>query len=258
MAQTEIQKPNAIRYGSAIISIGSDLNSLVNIGAIRDLSITNMGTVVKTQFDNADHTNSFRNGDLYSVKFNLAEINWDTISLMNDGEVTVENIAGTPVSGGEQVVVAGNWSFDKVIELTGKNASGAMPTINSVTLGTDGAIVLGTDYEVIKNESGNWAIAIKDTATVTTINQTVTIDSDYTPSASKKVTFKANGKRVSKFIRITNTDENGKELMWTLKGVTNIEPIAIDFAGDFEEDVATLPVSLEGRMVDIIDEQQTI
>lgn len=257
MAQTEIQKQGAIRHGSVIVEIGDDLSSLVNIGAIRDLSFNEQGTVAQIEFDNTLPITVTRNGDLYSFDFTMGEINWSNIALMNDGAISVVNIAGTPVSGEDQVVNAGGWSYGQLIELSGQNADGSQPTINSVTAGTDGALVLNTDYFVAKNSAGKWAVYIIDSSTLSTENQAITINTDYTPSASKRVTFSDNVIKREKYIRLTNTDANGKRLIYTLKGVTNVTPIALDFAGDQEDDVATLPVSLQGRMVDIVDEQQT-
>ena len=85
----------------------------------------------------------------------------------------------------------------------------------------------------------------------------MTVDYDYTPSASKVVTFSESGKMVEKYMRITNTNENGDTKVYILEGVSNVTPIEIDFAGDEENDVATLPISLEGNVVSITDAQQT-
>ncbi len=109
---------------------------------------------------------------------------WDTeiLESLSAGLVTREAVAGTLVSGATDDIASGSWAYDTFIALDGQNSDGTEPTINSVTLGTDGAIVEGTDYNVVLAEGG-WGIAILDSATVTTEAQTVEIDYDYTPAA---------------------------------------------------------------------------
>lgn len=255
--QTEIQKSSAIRSGSIVLEVGPSLGSLVNVGALRDISFNQKGEVEEIVFDNVPELKKFRNGNKFSLDATLAEINWSNIAIMNDGQVAVSAVAGTLVAGAEQTLVAGGWAYGQVIELDGQNSSGLVPTINSVTAGTDGALVLNTDYNIVKLANGNWGIAIIDSVTVTTLAQDVVVNTDYTPSASKVVTFLRNGSLVEKFMRITNTNEDGKTKVYVLSGVTNVTPIAIDFAGDEENDVAVLPISLEGRVVSITDSQQT-
>lgn len=257
MPTTTIQKTEAIRKGSVRVQIGDNFSSLVDIGALRNPVFTSLVENQAIAFDNVDDLKKFVNGKKVQMNFDLAEINLSNLAKLDAGLVTLTTVAGSPLTNQNQVVAAGDWAFDRVIELTGQEDDGTAPTINSVTLGTDGAIVLNTDYRVVKLANGNWAIAIIDSATVTTENQTVTINSDYTPSASKKLTFGDSGNKVLKVMRIINTDENGKDFKIDINNATNFAAYSIDFAGDDEEDVAVMPVQFEGDIVEIVDEQQT-
>ena len=58
-------------------------------------------------------------------------------------------------------------------------------------------------------------------------------------------------------MRIINTDENDKEFRIDISAATNFEAPSIDFAGDDEEDVAILPVRVQGTIADWVDQQQT-
>jgi len=252
--QTEVQKDNAIRIGSIVLEVGPTLETLVNVGALRDITFNATGETSEVVFDNVPAIRMFRNGDKFALNATLAEINWSVIGIMNDGQVTVETTAGTPVAGETQVLPTGAWSFDKVVELKGQNDSGLAPTINSVTGSSDGAT---SDFKLVQLPNGLWGVSIDAGGSLGSAVQDVTIDYDYTPSATKRITFDSAGKMIDKFMRITNTNQDGETKVYTLSGVSNVTAMEIDFAGDEENDVATLPISLEGRVIEIIDAQQT-
>jgi hypothetical protein len=96
-------------------------------------------------------------------------------------------VAGTKVEDFEQTVAVG-WKYNKFIKITNQNANGSAIVINSVTGATNGALVAETDYFLSQNDKGEYGIIIIDSATVTTENQVVVIDYDYTPAASSYIT----------------------------------------------------------------------
>ena len=113
---------------------------------------------------------------------------WETEALekISGGLITRTVIAGTPVAGATQTLTSGTWAKNVVELIEGQNGDGTTPTINSVTGGTDGAYVLGTDYEIIQAQGG-WSISLFG-AGVTTEAQDVVIDYDYTPAAGSTLT----------------------------------------------------------------------
>lgn len=254
--QTTIQKEAAIRKGSVRVQIGDNFSSLSDVGALRNPVFTSLVNNQAIEFDNVDDLKKFSDGDKVQVTFDLAEINLTHMATLDAGLVTLTTTAGSLVSGGVEVIPAGDWSYDNTIVLANQNDSGLVPTINSVTAGTDGALVLGTDYFVVK-VNGKWAIHITDSLTVTTEAQAISVDSNYTPSASKKLVFANSGTKTKKVVRFVNTDEAGKEYRIDISEATNFIAQSIDFAGDSEEDVAILPIQLEGTIVEMVDEQQT-
>lgn len=137
-----------------------------------------------------------------------SELNsWDSevISALSNGLISLTAIAGTPVAGGTQLVASGDWSFDKGIYLTGQNASGLAPTINSVTGSIDGA---GTadDWD-ISEQAGGWYLVPRDGTNFTTEVQTLTIDSDYTPAAMNELTAGSSSHVLeSVWVRFTHHD----------------------------------------------------
>ena len=257
MRQTTIQVPEAIRKGSFRVLVGDDFDGLVDIGALRNPIITSMVENQRVEFDNANGLDYFVKGDRINIAFDLCEINMDTIAVLDAGHVILSTVAGVEVAGATQVIASGDWNYNTFIQIENQMGDGTSPTVNSVTLGTDGALVEETDYFVSQNENGEWGVFIIDSATVTTLNQTVTIDYDYTPNASKKLTVNQSGKKTAKVMRIINEDNDGKLFKLDIENGTNKSPITFDFAGDEEEDVAVMAVEFHGDFVELVDEQQT-
>jgi len=256
MSQTTIQKTSAIRKGAVKVQVGDDFNSLVDIGALRNPVFTSLVENQAIVFDNVDDLKKFVNGKKVQVAFDLAEINLSNLAVLDGGLITVTPNAGTIVNNHNQVITSGNWAYNTFIPFDNQNGDGSAITPDSVTGATDGALVSETDY-FITTVDGVRGIIIKDSTTVTTLSQNITIVYDYTPNASKTVTFTDSGNKTLKCMRLINTDENGKTFKIDIENGTNFTPVSIDFAGDDEEDVAILPVQFQGDIVEIVDEQQT-
>lgn len=256
MSQTTVQKTEAIRKGSVRVQIGDDFNSLVDIGALRDPKLQMMGEAQNIEFDNVDDLRQFAEGDKVQVSFILAEINLTNLAKLDKGLVNLTTVAGTIVNNHSQVVASGAWAYNTFIPFDNQNGDGSAITPDSVTGGTDGLLVSETDY-FITTVNGVRGIIIKNSVTVTTLAQTITIVYDYTPSASKKITFNKIGTKQLVVARLTNTDADGNEFRIDIDDVTNIQAQSIDFSADDEAEVATMPVTLEGYIVEIVDEQQT-
>lgn len=255
MRQTSIQDADAIRKGSVRVLVGEDFDTLVDIGALRTPAVSLLAEAQRVEFENANGLDYYVKGDRIQVTFDLAEINFDTIAVLDAGMVSVTTVAGVLVEGAIQLVVAGNWLFNKFIKITNQNGDASAITVNSVTGGTDGLLTNEDDYYVGQNENGEYGIFIKDTVDVTTENQNLTIDYDYTPNASKKITTSNSGKKTLKVMRIINENNDGKLFKIDIEDGTNFAPISVDFAGDEEDDVAIQPVDFRGTLVEWVDEQ---
>lgn len=255
--QTTIQVPDAIRKGSVRVLVGDSFDALTDIGAMRNPVITSMAENQSIEFDNVDALEKFVKGKDFQVTFDLAEINLDNLAILDAGMINLTTVAAVEVAGASQVVASGAWNYNTFIKIANQMGDGTSPTVNSVTGGTDGALVEDTDFYVGQNAQGEWGIFIIDSATVTTLAQAITVNYDYTPSASKKITFNEDGDKVLKCMRIINTDNDGNEFRIDINEGTNFAPISIDFAGDEEDDVAILPIDFQGKIVEWVDEQQT-
>jgi hypothetical protein len=258
MPQTSIQKQGSIRFGSTKLEVGPDFLSLVNLGALRGMSFNQKVENVVIEFDNTESIKKFKKGLTASFTFQLAEMDMTTYSIIDDGLVVLSNTAGVLVAGAEQVLASGGWAYNSPVIIANQNGDGSVIDVNSVTASVNGALVANTDYFVGFDGQGNCVITLVDSATITTLAQTITIDYDYTPNASKNVEFNDFGTKIEKVARITNTDENGKRLIVNMTNVTNITPTVMPFLADNADDVMTVEIELEGTIQDIIDEQSVV
>jgi hypothetical protein len=190
--QTNVLNEKVVQIGSAAMLYSLDRGtSFTGLGAADALVLTETITPLDGEPDNA--VKPRRADGVASQTVTVTGNFWENdpvkIAALRGGIDVVTQTAGTPVAGASQVVAASGWAFDVPIEIDGQNASGLVPTINSVTGSVDGVLVNRTDYVVQKDNSTNkWSIVITDSATVTTIVQTITINYDYTPSSNTKVT----------------------------------------------------------------------
>lgn len=257
MSQTTIQNTAAIRKGSVRVQVGASFGALTDIGALRNPVLTSLAENQAITFDNVDDLKKFVNGQKFQVTFDLCEVNLSNLAVLDAGLVTLTTVAGTIVNNATQTVASGAWAYNKFIKITNQNGDGSAITVDSVTGGTDGALTANTDYYVGRNNAGEYGIFIIDSSAVTTLSQAIVIQYDYTPNASKKLTFADSGTKTLKCMRLINTDENNKTFKIDIQDGTNFTPFSIDFAGDDEEDVAILPIDFQGTIVEIVDEQQT-
>lgn len=254
MRQTAVQVPEALRKGSVRVLVGDNFSSLVDIGALRNAAVNFLKEDQRIEFDNAPGLDYFVKGDRIQVTFDLAEINFDTIAVLDAGMINLQSTAGTPVSNATQLVVAGDWNFEQFIEIANQNGDGSAVNVDSVTGTSDGALTADVDYHVIE-VNGKYGIVVHSGGSASTENQNLTIQYDYTPSASKKITANASGRKTGKCMRIINEDNDGKLFKLDIEDGTNKAPINFDFAGDEEEDVAIQSIDFQGTFVEYVDEQ---
>lgn len=189
--QTPVLNEKSVIVGSAFVEYTLDnFGSFTGIGVADAIVLTETITPLDGEPDNGPKP---RRADgiasqTVATTFNMWESDLVKISALRGGIDTLVQTAGTPVVGASQVKASGSWSFDVPFELDGQNASGAAPSITSVTGSIDGVLVVRTDYVLQKDKSTNrYSIIITDSATVTVEAQTMTVLYDYTPAAVTEV-----------------------------------------------------------------------
>lgn len=256
MPQTTIQKTPAIRKGAVKVQIGNDFNTLVDIGALRKPVITSLAENQAIKFDNVDELKKFVNGKRIQMAFDLCEINLTNMATLDAGLVSLSVVAGsaTPVTAEAHGT---GWVVGKPIKLLNKNGDNTI--VASIVVKAGGsALLLTTNYVTYVGDGSNGELGATYIVPVTANALAITVDYSYTPNASKKLVFADSGTKTLKVMRISNTDENGKVLKIDIENATNFSAPVITFAGDDADDVATLPITFQGDLVEITDEQQTV
>lgn len=242
------QDANALLAEAADLYVGDDASSLINMGSLRNVVFT--GEIIQIKIDsdnNGTILNKARINGAISAEW-LEAGDMDNVAEVFKGLVTAASVAGTPVAGASQVVASGSWNYNVMIIIANQNGDQTQPTINSVTLGTDGAIVLNTDYMVVKDAGTNeWGIIIIDSATVTTESQTVTINYDYTPAASKTLTGGASMQTATdRYVRLIAESEDSASItrQIDLAAAVATSPILMQFLDtETSQDVGVMPVT---------------
>lgn len=260
MPQTTVQRTDAVRFGSAILSVGASFSSLTNVGAIRELVFNHKGETLEIPFDNTASMKFYKKGDKGSFTFKLAEIDLTVLSQLEDGLIDLSLTAATPVTGATQVIASGALANKQFIAYEHQNGDGTSITPTSIVGSVDGALTAAADdFEVVLGPDGQYGVVFNVTegAALTTMAQTLTITYNYTPNAAKTITFNDFGKKTEYVARIVNTNADGNVLRIDLSAVTNITPLSFPFQSDDGDDVATVELELEGTIVEIYDEQST-
>ena len=181
----------------------------LDVGVMMDgFSATYDYSVSEVEFGNAENPDP----QAKNLKLSLSPselVSWDSqvVEQLSAGLITRTVVAGTLVSGEDQVVASGDWEFGKGILLTGQNATGTAPTINSVTGSVDG-LAAADDYTLVKLPGG-WYLQPLDGTNFTTEAQSLTINTDYTPAAGYNLSSGTSSKvLVPYWVRFTHyTDD---------------------------------------------------
>lgn len=254
--QSQVVNANAVfPFDGYVVKCGDTVGGLVSVGACDGNANANLQyTRFKYQDSGAETLKEYVKNMILNIDFTLSELNPTKITQLGTGIFTQTSAAGTPVSGGSQVVASGGWEYNIPILLTGQNSTGAIPTINSVTGSVDGVIVLHTDYTPVKIGS-RWYITIVDSTTVTTEAQTMTFDTDYTPSASETLDVGSSLVVLTpKIVQFEHTDASSNVRSLTVwSAAPGDGGFAFSFGSALDEGVNLMPISLEGNL----DEDRT-
>ncbi len=192
--------------GAVSIEVSTNGSSWVDVGAVNSAVLTENMTVSTVETQNAVDRDLITD-QTGTLSFDRLEM-WksDVSDIIRSGIDTKETIAASTVSGATQVVASGSWGYNDPFIIENQNGDETQLTINSVTGGTDSLLVADTDYFIGQDENGLTIITVIDSATVSTLSQTMTVDYDYTPSATTRY-YTGGFQDFTKFyLRVSNTE----------------------------------------------------
>lgn len=244
MAQTTVQHPETIRFGSGRLEIGKSLDSLVDVGALTDVHFTHeLGDKVTITSDNAGVILERAGTQTAKVEANLMEINLDTLAVYMGGVSKLETVAGSQQTVTNEEHTLKGTTF---IRLDHRMSDGNAVTINSVKKKGGSAAVEDTDYVVAIDSDGYTCIARKSGSSVITDGSVVQVSYKYTPAAYKRLSFGGLQQLDAAVARITNYDSLGREFSITVYKATADSGIEIEFQADDADETNVVPITLVG------------
>lgn len=266
--QTAVQDSRTIRFGSGKFEVGETEESLVNLGAMRDIQFEELWERVRVMSDNAGPIHVGVRNHRAALQGNLMEIDLENLELIRGGLDNYSVEDGTTVTDYDQVVKAGDWQFEKFIPFEKQSYSNGQKVepANLTIDGNGASYVEEDDYYTMQDEVGNWGVVIID-GTNSNEEHTLTLNYDYTP-AEKKVLESGGKISISpRVVKVTNYDEEGKPFSITVHKAEVENGINIELPSDEAEDPAMTEIRLEGdvdtskdkgKQLFKIEDQQTV
>lgn len=243
MAQTTVQHPETIRFGSGRLEIGKSLDSLVDVGALTGVHFTHdLGDKVAITSDNTGVILERAGTQTAQVEANLMEINLDTLAVYMGGVSKLETIAGSQETVANEEHTLKGTTF---IRLDHRMGDGNAVTIESIKKG-DSSAVEDTDYVVALDSDGYTCIARKSSSSVITDGSVVQVSYNYTPAMYKRLSFGGLQQLDAAVARITNFDSLGREFSITVYKATADSGIEIEFQADDADETDVVPITLVG------------
>ena len=244
MAQTTVQHPETIRFGSGRLEIGKSLDSLVDVGALTGVHFTHdLGDKVTITSDNAGVILERAGTQTAKVEANLMEINLDTLAVYMGGVSKLETVAGSQKTVTNEEHTLKGTTF---IRLDHRMGDGNAVTIDSVKKKGGSAAVEDKDYVVAIDSDGYTCIARKSGSSVITDGSVVQVSYKYTPAAYKRLSFGGLQQLDAAVARITNFDSLGREFSITVYKATADSGIEIEFQADDADETDVVPITLVG------------
>lgn len=244
MAQTTVQHPETIRFGSGRLEIGKSLDSLVDVGALTGVHFTHeLGDKVTITSDNTGVILERTGTQTAKVEANLMEINLDTLAVYMGGVSKLETVAGSQQTVTNEEHTLKGATF---IRLDHRMSDGNAVTIDSVKKKGGSAAVEDTDYVVAIDSDGYTCIARKSGSSVITDGSVVQVSYKYTPAAYKRLSFGGLQQLDAAVARITNYDSLGREFSITVYKATADSGIEIEFQADDADETDVVPITLVG------------
>lgn len=237
-----------IEHGN--VWVGDDAGSLVDLGAVRNVRF--MGVQVPTRVESDNRGTIINKSRLQGkVEFDWLEPgNAAKLEVLFKGLVSRTTTAGSIVNNYSQVEASGAWAYNTFIPFDFQDGDGTAPNVDSVTGGTNGALTVNVDYIIVQHDDGRWGIMVLDSSTVTTLNQTITIQFDYTPATSQTITGGTNQTATNRYLKIVGPSEDNSSVTREiiLEECIVKSDMVLPFV-DVEQanDVGVMPVSVESN-----------
>lgn len=248
MAQTQIQNEKSIRFGSAKIEIGKDEESLVNIGALRGIEITESMTKNDIKSDNAGTIKSLVSEHKVELKANMLEIDLDVLEKIRGGIDSVSLLPGEKIEK-THTFEKGSYATETNILIPFSNFDESVLEVLKVEA-KDGAtvrVIDEADYAVSLSADKKTEIVFED-ASVDPATENIVITFNHAPNGMKVFTTGGRSSVEPSVVRVTNTNDKGKMFRVTIYKATSGSGLGLSFQSDEATDVMASAITLTGNI----------
>jgi hypothetical protein len=251
MGQLSTLRTRTFILGSADIRVGDTVGAVQSLGPANGISVEEKWEEIKMEIDNyGEEILGIKNHEV-NIKGKLLEIDLELFASIRGGVDEYSIVSGVAVNDHTQVVASGAWEFNKFIQIEHQNGDGSILELNGqghvdVSGATNGALDNIDDFDMVK-VNGKWGIIVKDSSSVTTEAQALTITFDYTPSATKVLT--TGGLKVisSKVVQLIHTTSYGETITITIYKAKNTDGMKLDFPADDADKAAEVEFTFNGK-----------
>lgn len=244
MRQTTVQQASKIGFGSAKFEVGATVGTLVDYGAMKNISFKESWTEVRVMSENAGEIKTGLRDHKAIIEGDMLETYLTNLNAFRGGIDTLTPIAAASINVVDEV-----HTFNTTVEFSLNNSMGDGTICTSIVVKNAAGVAktILTDYSVGTNPSGQTTIA-RTVGGAFSDGDTCKVSYSYTPNTSATLT--SGGKYViaAKVVRLTNTDELGKKFRITVYAAKNKEGIEIKFPSDESLDPQSMKISMEGNL----------
>ncbi len=231
----------AIQTDPAVPDVYTDLGVTMNEG-----SLAFSYDAVKVTGSRAEGVLNFFKNMVMEAAFTLMQQELSNIAKLLSGAGSYAVVAGTPVVGATQTLVALAWAFDKFYAFEHQQGAGTVPTAVSVV--NNGALAEQTDYFIMQDASGKWGIMVIDTA-ATDVAYNLVITYTYTPAAKRTLSAGSASVDVTpRSLRIRKLLDTGKYWTMYIYAAVNSGGLSFSLPRYDADEPSILEVTMSGQL----------
>lgn len=217
----------------------------IDLGVTKDAgSMEFTYDAIKVTGSQAEPVLNYIKNMVMNATFSLYQQDLKNIDKLMSGATQYSTVAGTPVAGQIDSYTAGNWVREQFIPFRFQSGDGSVPT--AISVANPGALVLGTDYVILKS-GDKWGIMVL--ATRGNLANTLAVTYTYTPSAKRVLSGGSVSKDIApRQLRIRKQLEPGKYWTATIYSAATTSGLTFTMPRYDADEPDALEVTMEGQL----------
>ncbi|MBA4274022.1 MAG: hypothetical protein C0436_00050 [Alphaproteobacteria bacterium] len=217
----------------------------IGLGVTKDAgSLEFTYDAIKVTGSQAEPVLNYIKNMVMNATFSLYQQELSNLNRIMSGATQYTTVAGVAVPGAVDSYTATNWAREVFIPFRNQNGVGTVPT--SISVANPGALLLGTDYVVLKS-GDKWGIMVL--AARGNLSNTLAITYTYTPSAKRVLSAGSVSKDISpRQLRIRKQLKPGKYWTATIYSAATTSGLTFTMPRYDADEPDALEVVMEGQL----------